>query len=389
MTKKNIVEDTKAAFSQNVDAKVNKGDKPQKIDGEKDTVNKKAHIRYDQELPDYSAATSKDTSKSSTVAKKIGAGEQKGSLNNMPMVDDLKGDAKVVNEEDAEDAELTEEEMKALEEHFETVMNALAEKMADFIPTSEKPVDMTEHVSVLFEGQDLSEEFKNKAKTVFEAAVHSKTMEIAGALLEAATEMVIENDLSLTESYEHKIDAAIPAIAEAWAEANAVGIQSRLKTEIAEDFIHSFIKLLNDHNIMLPEEKVDVVEAMADKVLELESALNEQIEANIQLREQINEESRTKVVEKLTEGLTTVEASKLRNLCEGIENTDDFEAAAKQLKESYFGKKSKVGNPLAGEEKVLTESEVNAEAKTIVEEANKPKAQTPVSSALSRFAPRR
>jgi hypothetical protein len=391
MAKKEIAEDTAAAFKSNVTGKVNTGDKPKKLDGEIDVINKKPHLNYDDQLPDYTAATTKDTSKSATVTKKVGAGEQRGTMGNMPMVDKLKGDASTSLKEDEEpgddDVELTEEEVAEYMAHRTAVMEDIAARLDEYIPSDENPVDMNEHVAVLFEGSDLSEEFKAKATTLFTSAVHSEVGNVLGAILEAATDLVIENDMALTESYDEKISNGLTAIAETWAEANAVGIQSRLKTEITEDFLHGFIKLLNDHNINLPEEKVEVVEAMADKVLELEAQVNEALEENIRLRTALDEEIKSKVVDKLAEGLADTQIAKFRNLCEGIDSSENFEQKAAQLKESYFGTKgkSKIGNPLAGEEKVLTESEVNLEAKTVTESAEPAKVVSPI----SRFAPRR
>lgn len=384
MVKKNIVEDTASQFATNVTGKVNKGDKPQKLEGEIETVNKKAHLKATDELPDYSAATSKDTSKSSVVAKKVGDAEQKGTMGNMPMVKKLDED-----EEADDDVELTEEEIEAYNEHRAAVMESLAERMAEFIPSDDEPMDVSEHVNVLFEGQDLSEEFKEKATTIFEAAVRADVLKTLGAILEAATDLVIENDIALTESYDEHINEALIAIAEGWADANAVGIESRLKTEITEDFIHGFIKLANDHNIMLPEEQVPVVEAMADEIVALRNELNEQIGVNIEMRATLEEAFKETVVDKLTEGLTNTQATKLRNLCEGIDFTDDFETKASQIRESYFGGKAKLGSGLTGEEHILTESEVNAEAKMIAEEVTKAATSPMKAAVLDRFAPRR
>lgn len=384
MAKNNIVEDTASQFATNVTGKINKSDKPQKLDGEIETINKKALIKNTDGGADYSKGISKDVSKSSAVAHKVGDAEQKGTMNNMPMV-------KKLDEDEDADVELTEEEIEAYNEHRAAVMESLAERMAEFIPDDNTPIDVSEHINVLFEGQDLSEEFKNKATTIFEAAVRSDVLETLGAILEAATDLVIENDIHLTESYDEHINTALIAIAEGWADANAVGIQSRLKTEITEDFIHGLIKLMNDHNIMLPEEKVDVVEAMADEIMGLRNELNEQISVNIEMRSVLEESFKEAVVEKLTEGLTDTQASKMRNLCESIDFTDDFETKAVQLRESYFGDKSKprAGKGLSGEEKILNESEVNSEAKVISEEATKKTVDENTTTFLNRFAPKR
>lgn len=384
MVKKNIDEDTKAAFQGNVDNNVNKMDKPKKIDGEIEVVNKKAHLKATDELPDYAAATSKDTSKSAKVASTVSADAQKGTMKNMPMVKKLDED------EDTEGDELTEEEIAAYNEHRKSVMESLAVRLNDYIPSDDQPVDMTEHVNVLFEGSDLSEEFKAKATTLFETAVRAETLTVLGSILEAATDLVIENDIALTEAYDEKIDNSLAVFAESWAEANIVGIQSRLKTEITEDFLHGMVKLFQDHNIFLPEEKVDVVESLTDRVVELEGTVNEQLDQIIELRSALNESYKDQIIDQITEGLTDVQATKLRNLCEGINSAEDFETAALQIKESYFGNKtkSKIGSGLGGEENVLTESEVNAEAKMIAEEASKPK-QGEIPAVLSRFAPRR
>lgn len=383
MAKADIVEDTKSQHASNVDAKVNKMDKPKKLEGEIDVVNKKPHLNATDKLPDYSAATSKDKSKSSKVSKGVGAGEQQGTMNNMPMV------KKLDEEDETEGDELTEEEAAALDELRAGVMENLIDRLADYIPDPDVAIDMSEHVNVMFEGTEgLTEEFKDKARTIFEAAVSSEVNTKLLSILEAATDAIIESEISITEEYDSKIENALTAIGEAWLETNQVGIQSQLKTEITEDFIHGLVNLMQEHNIMLPEDKVDVVEAMADKVMELEAQLNEQIETNINLKICLDEEIKKSKVDELAEGLTDTQAAKFKTLCEGVDG-DNFVEKVTQIKESYFGtpkNKPKLGKGIDTEGRVLTEAEVIAEAQ---EMTNPVKPEAPMAAALSRFAPRR
>jgi hypothetical protein len=194
----------------------------------------------------------------------------------------------------------------------------------------------------------------------------------------------MQNEMELVESYDNTINEALSGIAETWMAKNVVGIESRLKTEITEDFIHGLVQLLEDHNIFLPEEKTDVVEEMADRIIELEGQLNEQIEANIQLNAVLAEEMKSQIVEGFAEGLNETEIAKFATLCEGIESNviDDYEDKVRQIRTSYFTNSGVKPGTGINEERVLTDVEVNAEVKTLNEAAK------PVMSSISRFAPR-
>lgn len=208
-------------------------------------------------------------------------------------------------------------------------------------------INVREDVEEMFVGEDLSEEFKDKASTLFEAAVNARvTVELAK--LEEEFEQKLDEELSLAvESIEKGLDSYLDYVVEKWMEENQVAIESSLRNEIMEEFIGGLKGLFAEHYIDVPEDKVDVLEALTTKVEELEESLSEVIEENAELKGVLTESKRQEVLEDLAEGLTMTQAEKFFALAEGIEFDGDLDVYAKKLsvvKENYFAKSAAKSN---------------------------------------------
>lgn len=227
-----------------------------------------------------------------------------------------------------------EEIAAAIDENFELV----SENVEELDEEEEYQVDMSEHVEALLSGEELSEEFKQKATTIFEAAVRQKVEEEIARLEEAYAEALEEEVAKVTESLTESVDDYLSYVAEQWVAENEVAIEHGLRTELTEEFISGLRSLFVENYIDIPEDKVSVVEELGGKVEELEAKLNEEIERNVALNKMINESKQYEILASACDGLTTTQAEKLKALSEGIEFTTDAEYASKirTLRESYF-----------------------------------------------------
>ncbi len=200
-----------------------------------------------------------------------------------------------------------------------------------------------EDVEEMFIGQDLSEEFKDKASTLFEAAVNARiTLEMA-KLDEQYEERLHEEVAELTETLEKKLDTYLDYVTENWMKENEVAIESTLRNEITEEFIDGLRGLFAEHYIEVPENKIDVIEELAAKVDTLETKLDESITENVQLKEALLESEKTETLREMAEDLTLNESEKFAALAEGIEfdgNLDTYRKKLAYVKESYFNKKT-------------------------------------------------
>jgi len=228
---------------------------------------------------------------------------------------------------EAENAE-TEEELKKLED----AKADIEEKI--------KSINVKEDVAALVDGEDLSEEFKDKAATIFEAAVKSKTREEISRIHET---MTVEFEEKLEESVDtltEKVDTYLNYVVEEWTKENELSIERGLKGEIAEDFISGLKQLFEDHYIDVPDEKYDVLEAQSEKIAELEEKVNSVMEQNIVLSNVKSGLVREQVISEACEELTDTEIEKFKSLTEDIDFVDEesFKAKLDTLKESYFPK---------------------------------------------------
>jgi len=195
-----------------------------------------------------------------------------------------------------------------------------------------------EDVNALLSGEELSEEFREKAKLVFEAALHAKTKEIQSALEEhyaaALSEEIEEIKLELAE----RVDSYLEYVASEWLEENALAVESGLKTEITESFMDGMKTLFEEHYVSMPEEKYDVLESMVQKLDDMETKLNEQIERNIALNGKLSESSADRIFGEVSEGLAMSQKDKFATLAESVEfeSEENYRAKLVTLRNSYF-----------------------------------------------------
>jgi hypothetical protein len=200
-------------------------------------------------------------------------------------------------------------------------------------------INVKEDVEEMFTGEELSEEFKDKASTIFEAAVNARAL-VEIARLEEEYENRLEEEVSsIVEEVESNLNTYLDYVVENWMQENEVAIESALRNEIMEEFIGGLKNLFAEHYIDMPEEKISVVEELAAKVERLESALDETINENAELKDALLESERQEIVSEVAEGLTLSQSEKFLSLAEGIEFDGDLEVYAKKLsvvKENYF-----------------------------------------------------
>ncbi len=224
--------------------------------------------------------------------------------------------------------------------------------------------DMDADVDALLSGENLSEEFKEKAQTIFEAAVISRSHAIVEEVEEALYE---EFELAVEEVKDElatKLDDYINYMAEEWVKDNQLAIEKGLRAEIVEDFISGLHNLFKEHYIDIPEEKVDVVEELTNKVEELESTINEQIESAVKLKKELNEHKKNEAIHAVCEGLTQTQVEKMKQLAESVDFSTDEEFADKlvTLRQSYFSSKVKSADSSALNEEVEIEDEKKPQA---------------------------
>ena len=229
---------------------------------------------------------------------------------------------------------------KAMEgEHEEE--NEVDEVKKEAIEKRVKEVDVAEHVEALVNGEgDLSEEFKRKAATVFEAAVKSKIRTEIVRLENEYEEKLKEDVQSATEEMTDKVDTYLNYVTEEWMKENELAIERGLKGEIAEDFISGLKQLFEDHYIDIPDEKYDVLEAQSEKISELEGKLSETIEKNVSLKDNNAKLVKEQVISEVSEDLADTEIEKFKSLIDDVDYSDEdsFREKLGTLKESYFPK---------------------------------------------------
>ena len=212
-----------------------------------------------------------------------------------------------------------------------------------------KKEEVDEHMDALTAGSDdLSEEFKTKAATVFESAVNSKIKEIAETM-EADIKTNYEQDVAKhKEELTEKVDSYLSYVVEEWMKENEIALERGIKGEIAEDFISGLKKLFAEHYIDVPDEKYNVLEDQASKIEELEKKLNEQIEKNVELNKDNAEKTRNEIMSEVAADLADTAKEKFAKLAEEIEwsDADSFKQKCETIKESYFGKKEEVKDKL-------------------------------------------
>lgn len=255
--------------------------------------------------------------------------------------------------------------MQASANEYDQIRDRVASKLAP--QTFEKNAGATfqsysEEIEAILAGEELSEDFKSKAATIFEAAVVARASEV---IAEAEAEMMEQFDIAIDQIKEElaeKVDGYLNYIVQEWAKDNELAIVSGLRAEIAEDFINGLRNLFVEHYIDIPEEKVDIIKELADKVESLEESLNDQIKTSVELTKELNEHKKFEAIYAACDGLTQTQVEKLKSLAESVEFTteEEFNSKLETIKESYL-----VNN---GEVKFADSSALDDEVQ-IIEEA--------------------
>ena len=207
-------------------------------------------------------------------------------------------------------------------------------------PVVETPeLNVEEDMTALFSGEELSEEFQDKARTIFEAAINSRVASIAEDLKKENEEKIVEEIESVKSKLVERVDSYLEYVADEWLKENALAVEHGLKSEMTESFLGGMRKLFEEHYVSIPEDKYDVVENMVTKLDEMETKLNEQIERNVGLNKRLAESTADGIVSQVAEGLALSQKEKLTTLAESVEfeSEESYREKLETLKESYFG----------------------------------------------------
>ena len=235
-------------------------------------------------------------------------------------------EGEVVSEEETTEEEVVSEEETTDEE----VVAEEEEVVAEY--------DIEEDINALLQGEELSEEFEEKARTIFEAAIKAKSTEIQEELTAQYEQALQEEVATIKEELTDRVDAYLEYVAEEWMTENQLAVEQGLKTEMTESFLTGIRSLFEDHYVSIPEEKYDVLNSMVEKLDEMEDKLNEQIERNIALKQRLAESVADAIFSEVCEGLALSQKEKLASLAENVEfdSEDTYREKLVTLRESYF-----------------------------------------------------
>ena len=229
------------------------------------------------------------------------------------------------------------------------------------IKPSFESLDVSADVAALVEGTELSEEFAEKAKTIFEAAVKAKISEEYDRLVEHFTSEFDKHFAEAKSEMAEEVNGTVNYAIGQWMEQNQVAVDRGIRNEITSDFIAGLKGLFEEHYISIPDEKVDVVEGMADTIREMEERLDEQVKANVKLQNRLNESAKLNILATVSEGLADTQKEKLAALAEGLEfvSEEAFSKKVATIKESYFKEAAAPVSEVADETPVEGVEEVN------------------------------
>ena len=234
------------------------------------------------------------------------------------------------------------DEVVAEEESSEEEVVAEEETTEEEVIEEEETIDIEADVQALLEGEELSEDFQNKARTIFEGAIRSKVAEIKEELQESYAQALVEELDDIKAGLTERVDSYLEYVCDEWFQENALQVESGLKTEMTESFLEGMKGLFEEHYVTIPEEKYDVLNSMVDKLDEMENKLNEQIDRNVALNRRLAESNADGVFAAVSEGLADTQKEKLATLAENVEfeSDADYREKLETLKESYFPSKT-------------------------------------------------
>ena len=245
-----------------------------------------------------------------------------------------------------------EEELETEETIEEEIVDEVVEE-----ETQEEEYSIEDDVNALLGGEELSEEFREKAKTIFEEnALKSKVSEIKETLEEQYAATLQEEVEEMKTELQERVDSYLEYVSDEWVKENELAVENGLKTEMTESFLSGMRSLFEDHYVNIPEEKYDVVSTMVEKLDDMETKLNEQIEKNINLNKRLSESVADVILSDVSEGLAATQKEKLASLAEGVEfeSEESFKEKLTTLRESYFSETKSVPQSSAD---TLTEGE--------------------------------
>ena len=252
-------------------------------------------------------------------------------------------EGEVVAETEVSEDEVVSEEEDAVAEHHtkDEDGNVIEHEEEEVVAESEQEeemIDVEQDIQALLEGEELSEEFQNKARTIFEAAIRTKLSEIKEQVKVSYEEKLVEEVASIKEELKDRVDSYLEYVADEWVQENKIAIEHGLKSEMTESFLEGMRGLFEEHYVTIPEEKYDVIESMVDKLDEMEDKLNEQIEKNIALNKRLSESTADVIFADVTEGLAQTQRDKLASLIENVEfeSEESYREKISTLRKSYF-----------------------------------------------------
>lgn len=228
---------------------------------------------------------------------------------------------------------------------------------ADTAAKNKASVAAKEEVEAMFAGEELSEEFKEKATTFFQAAIHARLEEETARLEEEFESKLEEQVAHIVEDLSTKVDDYLNYVVEQWMEENEIAIESSLRSEITEQFIEGFRQLCVENNVELPEEKIDVLGELGAQIEELEAKLDEAVNANIEMKKTLDEQTKELVFAEVAEGMAATQIDKFATLAEGVDfdDADTYKRKLELVKEQYFTEKKTVVTTIAEQEEDAAE----------------------------------
>ena len=278
-----------------------------------------------------------------TILKQVKDIVNKGAKPADPMPAGMKEEEEVEGDIVAEDEKVTDEVVSEEEATTDEVVSE-EETTTDEVVEEEEKIEYSveDDINALIEGEELSESFREKAATIFEAAINSKVSGIKEELIASYEEKLVEEVASIKEELKDRVDSYLEYVADEWIAENQLAVESGLKEEMTESFISGMKSLFEEHYVTIPEEKYDVIESMVDKLDEMEGKLNEQIEKNVALNKRLAESVSDVVFAEVTDGLAQTQKDKLAGLVDNVEFESEtaYREKLNTLKESYFPTKT-------------------------------------------------
>ena len=275
-----------------------------------------------------------------TTLKQVKDIVNKGAKPADPMPAGMKEEDQVEGDVVAEDEQVTDEVVSEEETTTDEVVSEEETSEEEVVAEDEEKIEysLEDDINALVEGEELSEDFKAKAATIFEAAINSKVSGIKEELTASYEEKLVEEVASIKEELKDRVDSYLEYVADEWIAENQLAVESGLKEEMTESFISGMKSLFEEHYVTIPEEKYDVIESMVDKLDEMEGKLNEQIEKNIALNKRLAESVSDVVFAEVTDGLAQTQKDKLAGLVDNVEFESEtaYREKLETLKESYF-----------------------------------------------------